>query len=632
MRNKGIAFKLITSILLSVIFIFFILIYYNYTKSKKIVENNIELSIDKIAESAIDSIEFKLKSVEETTRIFSFMMFDRIVPVDISKRFAQAVVESNPMIYGNEIAFEPYSYYKDSLYFGIGYSEKTGEPFFYHDYHEKDWYKKVIQSKKAFWTDPFINAATNKLVCSFCMPIFKIDGDTFEVTGAMKSNVPISWLDNVISKIEVYESGFATLISKNGTFISHPKKEYINNESLNSLADKLNMPGLKRLNNLKKTGERGHIEFKDINTGKKGILVYAPVAENNWTIAILFLEKEYYGELNVLHRNLIIIVILGAIILFLIISFISNKITKPLKELSIITKGIGAGNFNVKLPLIKSHDEVGQLNHSLQLMQNELKNYIANLKNVTVAKEKIESDVRIAGEIQQSLIPKIFPEYPNKYGLDVYGILKPAKDISGDLFDFFFIDDHFYFAIGDVAGKGVPASQFMAITRTLLRANSKKLVSPDVIVSEINNELCQGNEQEIFVTFFIGIMELESGKIQYCNAGHNYPYIIRSDSSVETINKKHGLPLGLFKEKEYKYDNLSLNKGESFILYTDGITEAENKNKELFDDKRLKDTLHLRKFSSSKVLTNTIISRVEEFVGDAEQSDDLTILVISRRD
>ena len=623
---------MIISILFSVGIIFITLILYNYYNTKKLIEDNIDLSIDKIAESAIDTIELKLKSVEETTRIFSFMMFDRVVPVDISKKFAKGIVESNDLIYGNEIAFEPYAYYKDSLNFGIGYSKKTGVSFFYNDYHEKDWYKKVIRLKKSFWTEPFINNATNKRVCSFCMPIYKIEGDTFIVMGAMKSNVPISWLDDIISNINVYESGFATLLSKDGVFISHPKKEYINNESLSSLAKKSNIPELLILDNIRKNGKRGFIKLESENRGNNGMIVYAPVADNNWTIAILFPEKEYYSALNDLHKSLILIGLIGILVLFLIVSFISKQITMPLKKLSKVTQSMGAGNFDVKLPLIKSNDEVGQLNNSFLLMQNELREYIANLKNVTIAKQKIESDVRIAGEIQQSLIPKTFPDYPNKYNIDIFGKLKPAKDVSGDLFDFFFQEDYLYFSIGDVAGKGVPASQFMAITRTLFRANSKIFHNPDEIVNAINQELCQGNEQNMFVTIFLGIMDLNTSELHYCNAGHNYPYIIRKNFTLETLDQKHGLPLGLFEDKLYSSDTLHLYSGESLVLYTDGITEAENKYNELFNDKRLQNALLLRKRSSSKVLTNTIISQVENFVAMAEQSDDITVLVISRRD
>lgn len=631
LRNKGIAFKMIISILISVGLIFLILMYYNYSTTKKIIENNIELSVDKIAKSAIDSIEVKLQSVEKTTRTFSFLMFDRIVGVEMFERFLKAAVDNNPLIYGNEVAFEPSAYYKDSLYFGMGYSRQTGESYFYRDYQHKDWYKKVILDKEAFWTDPFVNKATNRLVCSFCMPIYQIDGDTIKIRGAMKSNVPLSWIDKITSNIKVYDNGFAVLVSNSGVFISHPNKKFINHQTLSSLSDMNNIPELKKFDQLRKNGKKGYLEIKNLNTGNKGIIAYSPVANKNWTLAILFPENEYYAELNELHRNIIFIVVAGLIVLFLLVAFISHRITKPLKKLAQITHNIGEGNFNVELPLIKSNDEVGILNNSLLVMQTELKNYVENLKKVTIAKEKIESDVRIAGEIQQSLIPKNFPEQPNKYGIDIYGQLKPAKDISGDLFDYFFIEEKYlYFAVGDVAGKGVPASQFMAVARTLLRSNSKNLRNPDQIVKEINLELSDGNDQDIFVTFFIGIMDMETGLLQYCNAGHNYPYILRKDSSVGLIDKKHGLPLGIFPEGDYKSDKLTLEEGDFIIIYTDGITEAENREKELFNDSRLKDTLKMRKFSSAKVLTNTIISEVESFVGDADQSDDITVLVISR--
>jgi sigma-B regulation protein RsbU (phosphoserine phosphatase) len=284
----------------------------------------------------------------------------------------------------------------------------------------------------------------------------------------------------------------------------------------------------------------------------------------------------------------------------------------------------------VELPAVKGNDEITQLNHSIGKMQHELKEYVANLKSTTAAKERIESELKIANDIQQGIIPKIFPPFPDREDVDLYAVLDPARDVGGDLYDFFFIDDYkLCFAIGDVSGKGVPASLFMAITRTLLRAKVQKNRPVQEIVKSMNEELCQGNENSMFVTFFLGIIDLKTGKTDYCNAGHNHPYLLKADGTVEEIKGTHGTPLGIFEDIDYKSDKLRLQKGDSILMFTDGIPEAMNANDELFTDQRLAEFLKDYPLKSPKTITLDLLNEVQQFAGDAVQSDDITILSLT---
>ncbi len=226
---------------------------------------------------------------------------------------------------------------------------------------------------------------------------------------------------------------------------------------------------------------------------------------------------------------------------------------------------------------------------------------------------------------------KIFPPPPHRDDLDIYAVLRPAKEVGGDFYDFFYLGDNkLAFAIGDVSGKGVPASLFMAITVTLLRAKTKKELSVNEIVGSINNELCKDNNNSMFVTFFMGIINLESGEINYCNAGHNYPYIIGHGGKLVCLDETHGTPLGLFENTNYKSAAIHLKEGEKIIHYTDGITEAMNKTGEMFDEKRLEN--FLVQFDINRPvaqLVDTLISKTQEFTDGAPQSDDITVLSLS---
>ncbi|MCK4288885.1 MAG: SpoIIE family protein phosphatase, partial [Bacteroidales bacterium] len=341
-------------------------------------------------------------------------------------------------------------------------------------------------------------------------------------------------------------------------------------------------------------------------------------------------SDELFVDLYNLNRKLLILGSIGIVLLLILIIFISHRLTKPLTKLAKITQTIGAGNFNANTQVSNASKEIVQLGNSINQMQSELKNYIKNLKETTAAKEKIESELKIAHDIQQGIIPKIFPPFPERDDIDLFAVLDPARDVGGDLYDFFFIDDHkICFAIGDVSGKGVPASLFMAITRTLLRSKATKNSSAKEIVSELNIELCKGNENSMFVTFFLCIMDTKTGIVEFCNAGHNYPFIIRNNNKINCIEETHGTPIGIFDYINYESGTFQLSNNESIVLYTDGVTEAMDIDNNLYGDERLIGLLAKSKDHHPKVITKTIVDDVNKFVGKAEQSDDITILILS---
>ena len=340
-------------------------------------------------------------------------------------------------------------------------------------------------------------------------------------------------------------------------------------------------------------------------------------------------EDELLADLHLLNRDLIFFVIAGMILLILTIAIVSSRITNPLRRLANITRNIGEGHFDINLPETKSNDEIAQLNHSISKMQNELLEYFENLREATAAKEKIESELKIAHDIQQGIIPKIFPPFPEREEIDLHAILDPARDVGGDLYDFFFIDeDHICFAIGDVSGKGVPASLFMAITRTLFRSKVMKVEDVNLYVSSINQELCRDNDNAMFVTFFLGLLDLRNGKLEYCNVGHNYPFILSSTGELMELNKTHGTPLGLFDDMDYKKSSLQLAKGDIIVLYTDGVTEALDIENNLYKEERLRKVIINTEDGNIKKLTLDLLDDVKKFAGEAEQSDDITIMTL----
>lgn len=257
-------------------------------------------------------------------------------------------------------------------------------------------------------------------------------------------------------------------------------------------------------------------------------------------------------------------------------------------------------------------------------------NNMIDEKQTQEAKEKIESELKIASDIQMSMVPKSFPPFPNMPEFDLYAVLKPAKEVGGDFYDFFFTDeDHICFAIGDVSGKGVPAALFMAVTRTLLRSHVNRTTTINQSLSKVNNDLCEGNDACMFTTLFSGILNVRTGEISYSNAGHNFPYIFRKNGSVEMVTAANTVALGCMEDIPYNTGQLVLLPGDALVLYTDGVSEAMDKNQAFFTEARLETAICKSEPSAARGIVNQVMEDIDGFVAGAPQSDDITLLVLT---
>jgi sigma-B regulation protein RsbU (phosphoserine phosphatase) len=290
-----------------------------------------------------------------------------------------------------------------------------------------------------------------------------------------------------------------------------------------------------------------------------------------------------------------------------------------------MTRQIAAGDFTQRID-IPAKNEIGTLAASFNEMTRRLNESIEHLQETTAAKERIESELQIAHEIQMSMVPKIFPAFPERSEFDIFATLVPAKEVGGDLYDFFFLDDdHLCFAIGDVSGKGVPASLFMAVTKTLFRATAGTGSTPGEILARLNAEICRDNESCMFVTFFCAILNIRTGQVDYSNGGHNLPYYLHHDG-VSPLKNTGGRALGLVEQSPYASARMVLRPGESLLLYTDGVTEAMDLSETLYSDQRLAQFLGTNRGSAPRQIIGDLVSDVRHFAGEAPQSDDITAL------
>jgi sigma-B regulation protein RsbU (phosphoserine phosphatase) len=313
-----------------------------------------------------------------------------------------------------------------------------------------------------------------------------------------------------------------------------------------------------------------------------------------------------------------------------------NRISQPLKQLADHAGKLATQDFSEPeigpsdidhLPK-KSQDEVGKLAESFITMESALRQSVRELKETTAAKERIESELKIARDIQMSMVPKTFPPFPNRPEFDLYATLVPAREVGGDFYDFLFIDDNrLCFAIGDVSGKGIPAALFMAVTRTLFRTAATNVSQPDKILSLLNLETCRNNDSCMFVTVFCAVLDTRTGKVEYSNGGHNLPYLISHDE-ITTLKNTGGMALGFTEDATYRSEKIVLRAGDGLFLYTDGVTEAMDDRGNQFSEPRLEAFLHQVNGSSATEIIHRAVDQVKHHSAGAPQSDDITVLTL----
>ncbi len=279
------------------------------------------------------------------------------------------------------------------------------------------------------------------------------------------------------------------------------------------------------------------------------------------------------------------------------------------------------------LDSIRTKDEIQELAESIHLMENDIIKYIDNIQAITSEKERISAELSIATQIQADMLPRIFPPFPEKHEFELYATMHPAKEVGGDFYDFFLVDeDHIALVMADVSGKGVPAALFMVIAKTLIKNRAQMGDSPAEILQNVNEQLCEGNEAELFVTVWLAIIEISTGKAVAANAGHEHPVIRRAGGQYELVQYRHSPAVAVMEGIRFREHAFELHPGDSLFVYTDGVTEATDANNQLFGIDRMLSALNFDPEAAPHELLNTVRLDINGFVGDAPQFDDITML------
>jgi len=579
-------------------------------------------------------VEGILNRVEVASNMTKWLVLRHPYEADSMFVYSRSMLLNNPDFYYCSIAFEPYHFADKGRYFSA-YSKYDGDSIRTiqggsdsYQYFTKDWYLMPSQLGQSAWTEPYFDydAATNtsEMVTSYCQAIEDHEG---KMIGVINTSLSITWLSQTISAIKPYPNSYCIMIGREGTYFVHPDTTKITRQTIFAQAIERGDTAITALGHAMQHGEEG---MKQILMGDENCYVfYKPLGNSGCSMGIVCPESDIFGTYKQLSHTVMVIVVVGLLLmLFLFIRIITREL-RPLRRLAKEAKTIASGKLDDELPDFKRIDEIGQLTRSFADMQQALIKHIEELKDTTAQKASIERDLRIASGIQMGMLPTEFPTKDERDDVQLYASLTPAKDVGGDLFDFYFRDEKLFFCIGDVSGKGVPASLFMAVTRSIFRTVSSHESEPDIIVTAMNKTIADMNKSNMFVTLFAGVLDLPTGNLHYCNAGHDAPMLI--GAGVGELPCDTNIPVGFMPNWEYTRQEAQIYSGTTIFLFTDGLTEAMDANKAPFTMKRVNDVASkalTQNLHEPKQLIEQMTEAVHQFVGDAEQSDDLTMMAI----
>ena len=493
--------------------------------------------------------------------------------------FTRGIVDDNPFIYGSSMAMVPGYHREEQFKVFAPYAHREEDSVVSvqlgteeYDYASQEWFAEGVKAgEKGHWSEPYFDeGGGNKLMTTYSVPVHDHRG---QVAAVLTADVALDWVSDRLGRLEDYPFALKMLVSETGQIMaSSPQYESLRRKNIMEVADEMeNAEEFKEVNRGMLAGEEGcapvHLQ------GKLYYVYYDKVQKTGWSMSITIPVEEIYGDLRKLNLQVGALQTLGVLMLILILVVTIRNLRK--------------------------------------------------MADINAKKNRMDSELHVANTIQMAMLPKDFPPFPERNDIDIFARVVPAREVGGDLYDFFIRDERLYFCIGDVSGKGVPASLIMSVTRSLFRTVAGHEKSPVRIVSSMNQNLVEMNVNDMFVTFFCGVLDMQTGHLRYCNAGHNAPVLLDKDQSAP-LSVIPNLPLGILPSMNFEEQEIDMTSGAGLFLYTDGLTEAENQALELFGEERMMKVL--QPDQTATVMVERMTEAVQSFVGEAPQSDDLTML------
>jgi sigma-B regulation protein RsbU (phosphoserine phosphatase) len=590
---------------------------------------------DNETDAAVKSIRGVLHAVEEQTMVLAETL-EALQPAEQGmKRLLRRFVSGNRDVFGAAIAFAPGAFVSRVQHYALYYHRDLRQPDKLvpadlaserNRYWERDWYSGAVRSGQPRWSDPYRDdGGAGLTIVTYSVPFY---GPRGGVAGVVTADLLLHWLDARVAEVELGRSGFGVIISASGRIIAASGRRRERTEVSETVLH--NVPENERVRlqpvvQKMAAGERG---FAPVEVG--GVLyrlTFEPIGYAGWSLATLYPEAELLEEVGGLRVIQVSLAVGGLAVLMLVVVILSHRFTRPLQALAASAGQMATGDLDAALPPVETRDEVGVLNRAVHEMRDSLKAYIADLRETTAAKERLESELKVARRIQADMLPREKAGGPGE-GYELAATLVPARAVGGDLFHHFRHGSKVAFLVGDVSGKGVPAALFMARTKTLFEAIGAREEDPGAILVAANHNLCTENEAGMFVTCVCGVLDVESGDLAFALAGHEPPVLAPAEGTVAPLSVEGGRVLGLIEESDYPVNRRRLRDRDAVVLYTDGVSEAQDPEGDFFGVERIVDVIGRHRRDDASAITGGLLEAVRAFSGTTVQYDDITLMTL----
>lgn len=540
------------------------------------------------------------------------------------QNYLRDTIQQSPEIYGSCLAFEPESFTPGKHYYAPYYYRKDGHAEFVqlgnpqYDYFRWQWYARPKKENRALWSDPYFDeGGGNVLMTTYSVPFHR--GGAF--WGIATLDISLPQLVAEAEQLSVGQRGYAFIVSRNGQFLAYPEKSKIMQATIQDANPEL----ARRMLAL----ESGIMRTREPAGGRDAWVAYAPVQAGEFSLAIVYPQSEVLAEAMELQKELLVLGGAGLLALFGAIIIVARSITRPITRLAQAAQEVSSGELDQRLDIRTRTEEVRHLTNAFRKMTRDLRMQMQELRYTTSMQQRLEGELAAARSIQMSMMTRSFPAFPDRREIDLHAVVKPARAVGGDFYDFYFLDpDHLCLLIGDVAGKGVPAALFMAVSKTLLKANAGRATSPAELFRKVNEELCVDSTSGMFVSLVLAVLNVRTGEVEICNAGHPAPLRVTIGNNITSLDGKSGVALGAWPGISYQVSHHKLTPGDTLVFFTDGITEALSPKEQFYSAGRLQRVLAPLAGMPAEHVTRAVVQDVRAFGAEHEQSDDLTLLAI----
>jgi sigma-B regulation protein RsbU (phosphoserine phosphatase) len=631
---RSLALRLVVWTAATTILIYVVALYNDYRISREHIIDKSRIEATQIVSSAVGDLTAMLQGVQRSTDLFAQVLSATPMTLAQTDALLRDIVAGRDDLYGATVALEPapgsphgfapYYYHAGGT---VRYADLAAAEY---GYLAQDWYVEPRLRARPVWSEPYFDeGGGNALMATYSVPLERMRSGSAEFIGVVTADITLDRLQSYLNRIRLGESGFAFLMSGEGRLLSYPDRSVLMRQFVEVNPQLANDAAWRDAYDRTLRGETGVVRLR-CQTGSGACLyAFSPLADTGWRIAVLYPEHELLAPLREYSSKVAIIAATGTVLLLLAVTLLARTITRPLVALAAASERLGGGDLEVEMPAVRGRDEVALLVSAFRRMQARLKQFIAQIEQEAATRNRLQGELDAAHQIQMEMLPHAGRADVRRTAYDLWARLIPAKSVGGDFYTWLEIDrGRLLLVVGDVSDKGVPAALFMARAITLLQQFAAAGASPNVILRRLNASLAENNEACMFATLWCGILDIASGRLDFASGGHTAPLLLCGKRAAP-VPQEHGSALGVVTPAEFPLNSVQLQAGDMIALYTDGIDEAMNPQREQFGHERLAAALQESGPHDTRTAGEHVLATVKSFVAGAPQSDDITLLMIA---